>query len=47
MIATLEAAYTKATDPNRGRAGVMAKNVARDDLKKAARMFVKEHHSEK
>jgi hypothetical protein len=43
MIAAYDAAYAKAEDPNRGKADVIAKNEARDLLKKAVRQYVKEY----
>jgi hypothetical protein len=43
MIERFETAFAKASEPNRGRADVMAKNEARDVLKVAVRKFVKEY----
>ena len=43
LTAAYDAAYTKAEDPNRGTADVIAKNEARDALKKATRQYVKEY----
>jgi hypothetical protein len=43
MIETFETAYAKAEDPNRGKADVKEKNVARAALEKAVRQFVREH----
>jgi hypothetical protein len=42
-ITEYEDAYEKAQDPNRGKADVKAKNVARDRLKKSTRQFNNEH----
>ncbi|MDR1119554.1 MAG: hypothetical protein LBM08_01385 [Dysgonamonadaceae bacterium] len=41
--AAYEAAWTKAQDPNRGKADTLAKNEARDALKKSIREYVKEY----
>jgi hypothetical protein len=43
LLKTYETAYTKAQDPNRGKADVLEKNEARDVLKKAVRQYVKEY----
>jgi hypothetical protein len=43
MITAYDEALTKAEDPNRGKADVLAKNEARDVLKSATRRYVKEH----
>ncbi|MDR2286066.1 MAG: hypothetical protein LBE04_01110 [Prevotellaceae bacterium] len=43
LIATYETALEKAKDDNHGRADVLAKNKARDVLKKPVRQYVKEH----
>jgi hypothetical protein len=43
LIDDYEAAYAKATDPNRGKADVRAKNEARDALKAATRQYVREY----
>ncbi|MDR1348657.1 MAG: hypothetical protein LBJ63_09605 [Prevotellaceae bacterium] len=43
LIEAYEAAYARAENPNRGRADVVAKNEARDTLKKAVRQYVKEY----
>jgi hypothetical protein len=42
MITAYETALTKAEDPNRGHADIVAKDEARDTLKKATRLYVKE-----
>jgi hypothetical protein len=41
MITAYESALTKAQDPNRGKADVLAKNTTRNTLKSATRIFVK------
>jgi hypothetical protein len=43
LIAAYDAAYSKAEDPNRGKADVIAKNKARDALKEVTRKYVKEY----
>jgi hypothetical protein len=43
MITTYDLAYAKSQDPNRGRADIKAKDVARDNLKTSVRQYVKEH----
>ncbi|MDR0753942.1 MAG: hypothetical protein LBF04_00965 [Prevotellaceae bacterium] len=43
LIEAYEAAYARAEEPNRGSADVLAKNEARDTLKKAVRRYVKEY----
>jgi hypothetical protein len=42
LISAYRTALTKAEDPNRGHADVLAKNNARNTLKKAVRKYVKE-----
>jgi hypothetical protein len=42
LITAYDEAYAKAKAPNRGKADVKAKNEARDALKKAVRLYVKE-----
>jgi hypothetical protein len=43
MIMAYDNALTKAQDPNRGKADVLAKNEARKTLESATRRYVKEH----
>lgn len=43
LYAAYDSAMKRVEDPNRGRTDVLAKNQARDALKKAARQFVKEY----
>jgi hypothetical protein len=43
LVGAYELAYAKATDPNHGHADTLAKDEARDILKKAVRQYVKEY----
>jgi hypothetical protein len=43
LTETYDKAYARSEDPNRGKADVIAKNEARDTLKKAVRQYVKEY----